>query len=78
MSLLTGTCPPGLLTAPPSSGTVANLPSHPRVKFLALEGSEPVAQTAWSEPITLRTGTAAGVLVLPLALILLPGGSGVG
>ncbi|NXM40891.1 UPK3L protein, partial [Gymnorhina tibicen] len=25
------------------------------VKFLALEGSEPVAETAWSAPITLRT-----------------------
>uniref|UniRef100_A0A8D0EIZ2 Uncharacterized protein n=1 Tax=Strix occidentalis caurina TaxID=311401 RepID=A0A8D0EIZ2_STROC len=36
-------------------------PGPYRVKFLALDGSEPVAQTAWSEPITLRTGTAAGV-----------------
>lgn len=48
---------------------MANLPSHPRVKFLSLNGSVPVAQTRWSEPITLRTGTAAGVLVLPLAPI---------
>ncbi|XP_068066147.1 uroplakin-3b-like protein 1 [Anomalospiza imberbis] len=30
-------------------------PGPYRVKFLALEGSVPVAQTGWSEPITLRT-----------------------
>lgn len=51
--------------SPPAHGTVANLPSHLRAKFLALEGSVPVAETAWSVPITLRAGTAAGVLVLP-------------
>lgn len=59
MSLLVGTCPlQGLL----AHRTVANLPSHLRVKFLALEGSEPVAETRWSTPITLITGTW---LVLP-------------
>ncbi|NXH10400.1 UPK3L protein, partial [Bucco capensis] len=30
-------------------------PGPYRVKFLALEGSEPVAETRWSMPITLRT-----------------------
>ncbi|NWI83441.1 UPK3L protein, partial [Dryoscopus gambensis] len=30
-------------------------PGPYRVKFLALEGSEPVAETDWSAPITLRT-----------------------
>ncbi|NXU14230.1 UPK3L protein, partial [Pardalotus punctatus] len=30
-------------------------PGPYRVKFLALRGSEPVAETAWSEPIMLRT-----------------------
>ncbi|NXS85201.1 UPK3B protein, partial [Erpornis zantholeuca] len=30
-------------------------PGPYRVKFLALQGSEPVAETAWSAPITLRT-----------------------
>ncbi|NWT81056.1 UPK3B protein, partial [Lanius ludovicianus] len=30
-------------------------PGPYRVKFLALQGSEPVAETAWSLPITLRT-----------------------
>ncbi|NWI85480.1 UPK3B protein, partial [Pitta sordida] len=30
-------------------------PGPYRVKFLALEGSEPVAETEWSEPITLKT-----------------------
>ncbi|XP_058673941.1 uroplakin-3b-like protein 1 [Ammospiza caudacuta] len=30
-------------------------PGPYRVKFLALEGSVPVAETAWSEPIALRT-----------------------
>uniref|UniRef100_A0A8C5T3X6 Uncharacterized protein n=1 Tax=Malurus cyaneus samueli TaxID=2593467 RepID=A0A8C5T3X6_9PASS len=39
-------------------------PGPYRVKFLALEGSEPVAVTQWSDPIPLRKGTAAGVLVL--------------
>lgn len=62
-----GTCPPPLPGAPPGRRTVANLPSHPRVKFLALNDSNPVAETAWSDPITLKTGTAAGVLVLPVA-----------
>lgn len=27
------------------------------MKFLALNGTEPVAETQWSQPITLRTGT---------------------
>lgn len=34
-----------------------HLPSSPRVKFLALNGTEPVAETQWSQPITLKTGT---------------------
>ncbi|NXM22900.1 UPK3B protein, partial [Ploceus nigricollis] len=34
-------------------------PGPYRVKFLALEGSVPVAETAWSDPIMLRTGTVA-------------------
>uniref|UniRef100_A0A8C3KR94 Uroplakin-3b-like protein n=1 Tax=Calidris pygmaea TaxID=425635 RepID=A0A8C3KR94_9CHAR len=36
-------------------------PGPYQVKFLALDGSEPVAQTEWSNPIFLRKGTAAGV-----------------
>ncbi|XP_042647536.1 uroplakin-3b-like protein 1 [Tyto alba] len=35
-------------------------PGPYRVKFLALKGSEPVAETAWSEPITLRTARQPG------------------
>lgn len=27
------------------------------MKFLALNGTEPVAETQWSQPITLKTGT---------------------
>ncbi|NXC22644.1 UPKL2 protein, partial [Corythaeola cristata] len=34
-------------------------PGPYRVKFLALEGSEPVAETAWSKPITLRTAQSS-------------------
>lgn len=49
----------GLLPPSRAAGTAANLPSLLRVKFLALQGSEPVAQTEWSAPITLRTGTGA-------------------
>uniref|UniRef100_A0A8B9ZB04 Uroplakin-3b n=1 Tax=Anas platyrhynchos TaxID=8839 RepID=A0A8B9ZB04_ANAPL len=32
-------------------------PGPYKVKFLALNGTEPVAETQWSQPITLRTGT---------------------
>ncbi|NWX71309.1 UPK3L protein, partial [Alca torda] len=35
-------------------------PGPYQVKFLALNGSKPVAQTAWSKPITLRTAQAPG------------------
>ncbi|XP_040438358.1 uroplakin-3b-like protein 1 [Falco naumanni] len=41
-------------TRPTCNGPLPG-PGPYRVKFLALEGSEPVAETAWSEPITLRT-----------------------
>lgn len=34
-------------------------PGPYRVKFLALQGSKPVAETDWSEPITLRTAKPA-------------------
>ncbi|NXJ90308.1 UPK3L protein, partial [Corythaixoides concolor] len=37
-------------------------PGPYRVKFLALEGSEPVAETAWSEPITLRTAQSSNLI----------------
>ncbi|NXW57747.1 UPK3L protein, partial [Eurystomus gularis] len=41
-------------------------PGPYRVKFLALEDSEPTAETDWSKPITLRTGTAAGPSSIPV------------
>ncbi|NXK88953.1 UPK3B protein, partial [Formicarius rufipectus] len=53
------------------------------VKFLALEGSEPVAETEWSKPITLRTakspnsisttsgGHSAGMIALTTILSIL-------
>ncbi|NXQ90628.1 UPK3L protein, partial [Nyctibius grandis] len=41
-------------TRPTCNGPLPG-PGPYRVKFLALEGSEPVAETAWSEPITLKT-----------------------
>ncbi|NXB32076.1 UPK3B protein, partial [Eulacestoma nigropectus] len=37
-------------------------PGPYQVKFLALEGSEPVAETAWSEPITLRTAKSPSTI----------------
>ncbi|NXW98286.1 UPK3L protein, partial [Larus smithsonianus] len=40
-------------------------PGPYRVKFLALDGSKPVAQTAWSEPITLRTAQPSGNIPVP-------------
>ncbi|KAM6049171.1 uroplakin-3b-like protein 1 isoform 1-T1 [Chlamydotis macqueenii] len=48
-------------TKPTCNGPLPS-PGPYRVKFLALEGAEPVAETAWSEPITLRTAgeTEAG------------------
>ncbi|NWV40803.1 UPK3B protein, partial [Grantiella picta] len=39
---------------PTCNGPLPN-PGPYRVKFLALQGSEPVAETVWSESITLRT-----------------------
>ncbi|NWS52935.1 UPK3L protein, partial [Chunga burmeisteri] len=41
-------------TRPTCNGPLPG-PGPYRVKFLALEGPEPVAETAWSEPITLKT-----------------------
>ncbi|XP_014808514.1 PREDICTED: uroplakin-3b-like protein [Calidris pugnax] len=41
-------------------------PGPYQVKFLALDGSEPVAQTGWSDPISLRKGTSASMLFLLL------------
>ncbi|NWV46379.1 UPK3B protein, partial [Daphoenositta chrysoptera] len=41
-------------TRPTCNGPLPG-PGPYRVKFLALQGSEPVAETAWSEPIMLRT-----------------------
>ncbi|NWH51440.1 UPK3L protein, partial [Fregata magnificens] len=58
-------------------------PGPYRVKFLALEGSKPVAETGWSEPITLRTaqppnsipvmgrGHSAGMIALTSILSIL-------
>ncbi|NWV07429.1 UPK3L protein, partial [Ptilonorhynchus violaceus] len=37
-------------------------PGPYRVKFLALEGSEPVAETGWSAPITLRTAKSPSAI----------------
>ncbi|NXN02278.1 UPK3B protein, partial [Sylvia borin] len=42
------------VTRPTCNGPLP-VPGPYRVKFLALEGSVPVAETAWSVPITLRT-----------------------
>ncbi|XP_039938703.1 uroplakin-3b-like protein 1 [Hirundo rustica] len=42
------------VTRPTCNGPLRD-PGPYRVKFLALEGSVPVAETAWSLPITLRT-----------------------
>ncbi|NXP40298.1 UPK3L protein, partial [Leiothrix lutea] len=42
------------VTRPTCNGPLP-VPGPYRVKFLALEGSVPVAETAWSTPITLRT-----------------------
>uniref|UniRef100_A0A663E1T8 Uroplakin 3B n=1 Tax=Aquila chrysaetos chrysaetos TaxID=223781 RepID=A0A663E1T8_AQUCH len=53
-------------TRPTCNGPLPG-PGPYQVKFLALMDSDPVAETAWSDPITLRTGTAAGVLVPPVA-----------
>ncbi|NXI33383.1 UPK3B protein, partial [Sterrhoptilus dennistouni] len=44
----------GDVTRPTCNGPLP-IPGPYRVKFLALEGSEPVAQTRWSTPITLIT-----------------------
>ncbi|NXH91544.1 UPK3B protein, partial [Edolisoma coerulescens] len=44
-------------TRPTCNGPLPG-PGPYRVKFLALQGSEPVAETAWSESITLRTAKA--------------------
>ncbi|NXP15419.1 UPK3L protein, partial [Thinocorus orbignyianus] len=58
-------------------------PGPYQVKFLALNGSEPVAQTEWSDPITLRTaqpstsiplmdsGHSAGMIALTAILSIL-------
>ncbi|KAM6049172.1 uroplakin-3b-like protein 1 isoform 2-T2 [Chlamydotis macqueenii] len=46
-------------TKPTCNGPLPS-PGPYRVKFLALEGAEPVAETAWSEPITLRTAQPFG------------------
>ncbi|NXL60305.1 UPK3L protein, partial [Chordeiles acutipennis] len=58
-------------------------PGPYQVKFLALNGSEPVAETSWSEPITLRTarpfssipttgsGHSAGMIALTAILSIL-------
>ncbi|XP_063198163.1 uncharacterized protein LOC134518843 [Chroicocephalus ridibundus] len=40
-------------------------PGPYQVKFLALDGSKPVAQTAWSEPITLSTAQPSGNIPVP-------------
>ncbi|XP_075576297.1 uroplakin-3b-like protein 1 [Pelecanus crispus] len=44
-------------TRPTCNGPLPS-PGPYRVKFLALDGSKPVAETAWSDPITLRTAQA--------------------
>uniref|UniRef100_A0A8C3U9P2 Uroplakin 3B n=1 Tax=Catharus ustulatus TaxID=91951 RepID=A0A8C3U9P2_CATUS len=46
------------VTRPTCNGPLPS-PGPYRVKFLALEGSVPVAETGWSKPIKLREGTAA-------------------
>ncbi|NXK14299.1 UPK3L protein, partial [Herpetotheres cachinnans] len=50
-------------TRPTCNGPLPG-PGPYRVKFLALEGSEPVAETAWSEPITLRTARPPGSILV--------------
>ncbi|NXX58188.1 UPK3L protein, partial [Scopus umbretta] len=49
-------------TRPTCNGPLPS-PGPYRVKFLALEGSKPVAETAWSEPITLRTAQPPGSIL---------------
>ncbi|NXE05194.1 UPKL2 protein, partial [Lophotis ruficrista] len=46
-------------TKPTCNGPLPG-PGPYRVKFLALDGAEPVAETAWSEPITLRRAQPFG------------------
>ncbi|NWY53797.1 UPKL2 protein, partial [Chionis minor] len=67
---------------PTCNGPLPN-PGPYQVKFLALNGSEPVAETAWSDPITLRTakppssipgkgsGHSAGMIALTAILSIL-------
>ncbi|KAM6048925.1 uroplakin-3b-like protein 1 isoform 2-T2 [Theristicus caerulescens] len=69
-------------TRPTCNGPLPG-PGPYRVKFLALNGSEPVAETAWSQPITLRTarplssipamgsGHSAGMIALTTILSIL-------
>ncbi|KAM6192345.1 uroplakin-3b-like protein 1 [Sarcoramphus papa] len=69
-------------TRPTCNGPLPR-PGPYRVKFLALEDSKPVAETAWSEPITLRTarrpssihtmgsGRSAGMIALTSILSIL-------
>ncbi|KFR01276.1 Uroplakin-3b-like, partial [Nipponia nippon] len=69
-------------TRPTCNGPLPG-PGPYRVKFLALDGSKPVAETAWSEPITLRTaqplssipvmgsGHSAGMIALTSILSIL-------
>ncbi|XP_075296408.1 uroplakin-3b-like protein 1 isoform X2 [Opisthocomus hoazin] len=49
----------GSETRPTCNGPLPG-PGPYRVKFLVLEGSEPVAETTWSKPITLRTARQPG------------------
>ncbi|NXH40970.1 UPKL2 protein, partial [Dicaeum eximium] len=69
-------------TRPTCNGPLPH-PGPYRVKFLALQGSEPVAETAWSVPITLRqakspdsipttgSGHSAGMIAITTILSIL-------
>ncbi|KFP76765.1 Uroplakin-3b-like, partial [Acanthisitta chloris] len=51
-------------TRPTCNGPLPG-PGPYRVKFLALEGSKPVAESKWSKPIMLRKGITTRMLLLP-------------
>ncbi|NXN50375.1 UPK3B protein, partial [Rynchops niger] len=51
-------------TRPTCNGPLPG-PGPYQVKFLALNGSKPVAQTRWSDRITLRTAQPSGSIAVP-------------
>ncbi|NXG49701.1 UPKL2 protein, partial [Psilopogon haemacephalus] len=50
---------------PNCNGPLPKNPGTYRVKFLAWNGSSPVAETRWSEPITLRTAQHPSSIAVP-------------